>query len=180
LKSKTKTVILVVALGSTIWFGGLGPAEAMGLPPSLPTSIERVVPTNQNRYEQITAKIPSRKNDLLSFRSFKSNNEILLLIYLTNPCLSSNDELLKVVNKLRCGGSFIGLVGSLVFVGIVYAIFILAEGTQAFVQPPTNPGWNLPHGLYNPPGLVHPADCEKCSQLAKLLISLAVQNTEFL
>ena len=35
--------------------------------------------------------------------SYKSNKEILLLIYLTDPRLSSNEQLLKMVNDLRAG-----------------------------------------------------------------------------
>ena len=37
---------------------------------------------------------------------------------------------------------------------MVYGIWILSGGTQGFVTPPQNPGWGLPSGLYDPPGLV--------------------------
>ena len=42
---------------------------------------------------------------------------------------------------------------------MVYGIWILSGGTQGFVTPPQNPGWGLPGGLYDPPGLIRPVDC---------------------
>ena len=42
------------------------------------------------------------------------------------------------------------------FLVVLYGVWILSEG---FVTPQQNPGWGLPNGLYNPPGLVRPVDC---------------------
>lgn len=41
----------------------------------------------------------------------------------------------------------------------LYGIWLLACGSEGFVQQP-NPGWGLSNNLYEPPGLVRPADCE--------------------
>lgn len=42
---------------------------------------------------------------------------------------------------------------------MLYSIWLLSGGTQGFVTPPPNPGWGLPGGLYDPPGLVRPINC---------------------
>lgn len=67
-------------------------------------------------------------------------------------------QVLKIVKDLR-GGSWTGILSSVVFFGLIYVIVILSGGTECFVPPP-HPGWGLPNNLYDSPGLVRPVDCE--------------------
>ena len=54
----------------------------------------------------------------------------------------------------------VALIGNAIFLAVVYGIWILSGGTQAFVTPHRNPGWGFPGGLYDSPGLVRPVDYE--------------------
>ena len=154
-KDKTKKVIIVSVLGVALCFSNVQSSEAMGL--SIPLApVVRVQPSYEDTFELRTPKIIARTNNRIAY---KSNKEILLLIYLTDPRISSNQQVLKIVNELR-GGSRAELLGSAVFFGLLYVIWILSGTTESFVAPPVNPGWGLPTNLYNPPGLVRPADCE--------------------
>lgn len=96
-----------------------------------------------------------------------------MLIYLTDPRISSNRQVLKIVNQIRggSGGSWAGILGSTVFFKLVYVIWILSGTTESFVAPPVNPGWGLPKTLYYPPGLVRPADCQ-----TQLYVSSSTQS----
>lgn len=145
----------MIALVSGVWFSNLESAEAISL--SMPPApLVRVQSSYDHPSEVKIAKVIARKTDHISY---KSNKEILFLIYLTDPRIASNQQVLKIVKELR-GGSWAGLLGSAVFFGIIYTIFILS-GTESFVVPPANPGWGLPNNnSYDPPGLVRPADCE--------------------
>jgi hypothetical protein len=65
-------------------------------------------------------------------------------------------EVSKLIKELRCGSLTTALIGNAIFLAVLCSIWILGEG---FVIPPPNPGWGLPRGLYDPPGLVRPGDC---------------------
>ena len=57
------------------------------------------------------AKLIPRKPERISYKYFsRSKEELLLLIYATDPRLASNQQILKLVKDLR-GGSW-GLVGT--------------------------------------------------------------------
>ena len=62
----------------------------------------------------------------------------------------------KLIKELRGGSLTTSLIGNVVFLVVLYGVWILSEG---FVTPQQNPGWGLPNGLYDPPGLVRPVDC---------------------
>ena len=63
--------------------------------------VVRVQPSYQHDSNVQIANVIPRKKDLIVYRSPK---EILFLMYLTDPRLSSNQEVLKLVRELR-GGS---------------------------------------------------------------------------
>jgi hypothetical protein len=65
-------------------------------------------------------------------------------------------EVSKLIKELRCESLTTALIGNAIFLAVLCSIWILGEG---FVIPPPNPGWGLPRGLYDPPGLVRPGDC---------------------
>jgi hypothetical protein len=158
-KNKSVKVILFIAAGSTFWFTAVQPCEAIGVsipPPSLPP-MERLLPSSPNQWQMPISKTRLIKRDLISF---KSNTDVLLLIYLTDPRLSSNSEILKIVNNLRGGSWKMTLVGNAVLVLVLGLVWLVNSAAGGFITPPSDPGWNLPHGLYDPPGLVRPADCD--------------------
>ena len=72
-------------------------------------------------------------------------------MYLTDPRLSSNQEVLKLVKELR-GGSY-GLLGTAAFLGLIILIFSMGEG---FVPNNLNPGWGLNRpNPFQPPAADH-------------------------
>ena len=147
INSKTKRVIVVITLASGFWFSNLELAKAIGLP-MLPTPVVRVQPSYQYDSKVQIAKLIPRKKDLIAYKSPK---EILFLMYLTDPIISSNQEVLKLVKELR-GGSW-GLIETAVVVGLI--ILILSMG-EAFI--PTNPnlGWGLDRqNPFQPPTSEH-------------------------
>ena len=81
------------------------------------------------------AKVIPRKKDLIVYKSPK---EILFLMYLNDPRISSNQEVLKLVKELR-GGSW-GLLGTAAFLGLIILIFSMGE---CFVPNNLNPDWGL-------------------------------------
>jgi len=155
---KSGKVILVIAAGSIFWFNTVQSSHAVGvsIPPASPPPITRVLPSPGNRWKITNSKTRLVKKDLIAL---KSNTDILMLIYLTDPRLSSNPEILKIVTNLRGGSCKTTLIGNLVLLAVVSAIWLLNAFAGGFVTPPANPGWNLPRGLYDPPGLVRPVDC---------------------
>ena len=99
-KDKTRKVIVVSILGGALWFSNVQPSEAMGLSIA-PTPVVRIRPSYQHDSKVQIAKIIRIKKDLIVYKSPK---EILFLMYLTDPRISSNQEVLKLVKELR-GGS---------------------------------------------------------------------------
>jgi len=83
----------------------------------------RVQPSYQYDSKVQIASVIPRKKDLIVY---KSPNEILFLMYLTDPKISSNQEVLKLVKELR-GGSW-GLVGTAAVLGLIILIFSMGEG----------------------------------------------------
>jgi hypothetical protein len=133
-KNKTKKVIVVILLGGALYFSNVQPSEAIGL--SMPPApVVRVQPSYQHDSKVQIAKVIPRKKDLIVYKSPK---EILFLMYLTDPRISSNQEVLKLVKKLR--GESWGLVGTAAFLGLIILIFSMGEG---FVPNNLNPSWGL-------------------------------------
>ena len=114
------------------------------------TPVIRVQPSYEHSSKVKIAKVIARKTDRISS---KSNKEILFLIYFTDPRLSSNQQVLKIVKELRG-------VGSAVFFGLICAIFLLSGGAITAITAITHYHQTPPNSLYDPPGLVRPADCE--------------------
>jgi hypothetical protein len=100
-----------------------------------PASLVRVQPSYQHPYELKIMKVIPRKTDRISYKSYK---EVLFLMYLTDPRLSSNQQILELVKELR-GGSW-SLVGTAAFLGLIILIFSMGED---FVQNNLNLGWLL-------------------------------------
>ena len=67
-------------------------------------------------------------------------------------------RLSSIIRELRDGDWSTALIGSTIFVAVLYGIWLLASKYEGFVQQP-NPGWGLGDSLYEPPRLVRPADC---------------------
>jgi hypothetical protein len=81
------------------------------------------------------AKLVPRKPECISYKYFSiPKEELLLLIYATDPRLASNQQIFRLVNDLR-GGSW-GLLAAAALLGFMILIFSIGEG---FVQQP-NPG----------------------------------------
>jgi hypothetical protein len=141
-KDKTKRLIIVISLTSVIWFSSLESAEAIGLN-MLPTPTVRVQPSYQHGSKVEIGKVILRKKDLIAYKSPK-----LFLIYLTDPRLSSNQEILKLVKNLR-GGSW-GLIGTTALLGFMILIFSIGE---SFVP---DAGWGLDRpNPFQPPSAPH-------------------------
>jgi hypothetical protein len=132
LKGKSKRIVVVISLATVVWFSNLESVSAIGLPMP-PTPVGRVQPSSQHDSKVQIAKVIPRKKDRIVYKSPK---ELLFLMYLTDPRLSSNQEVLKLVKELR-GGSW-GLVGTAALLGLIILIFSQGAG---FVPNNPNPGW---------------------------------------
>jgi hypothetical protein len=146
-KGKAKRVIVVICLGVALYFSNIQPSEAIGLSVLL-TPLVRVQPSYQHPYELKIMKVIPRKTDRISY---KSNKEILFLMYLTDPRLSSNQQVLGLIKDLR-GGS-LGLIGTAAFLVVIILIFSVSGG---FVPHPVDPGWGLNRpNPFQPPTTEH-------------------------
>jgi hypothetical protein len=146
-KDKTKKLTIVISLTSVIWFSSLESAKAVNLN-MLPTPILTVQPSYQHEYKVEIAKVIPIKKDLIAYKSTK---EILFLMYSTDPRLSSNQQVLRLVEDMR-GGS-LGLIGTAAFLVVIILIFSMSEG---FMPHPVDPGWGLNrHNPFQPPTTEH-------------------------
>ena len=146
-KDKTRKVIVVIILGGALYFSNVQPSEAIGLTMP-PAPVVRVQPSYQYDSNVQIAKVIPRKKDLIVYKSPK---EILFLMYLTDPRISSNQEVLKLVKELR-GGSW-GLLGTAAFLGLIILIFSMGEG---FIPNNLDPGWGLARpNPFQPPTAEH-------------------------
>jgi hypothetical protein len=59
---------------------------------------------------------------------YKSKEELLLLIYVTDPRLPSNEQILKLVKELRGGTVTWGFVGTAALLALMILIFSMGEG----------------------------------------------------
>jgi hypothetical protein len=165
-KGKSKRIIVVSVLVFTLWFSNVQPSPAMGL--SIPPApVVRVQPSYQHGSKVKIAKVIPRKKDLIAYKSAK---EILFLMYLTDPILSSNQQVLELVKELR-GGSW-GLVG------LIILIFSMGE---AFVPNNPNPGWGLdrPGGSQIMAGVNPQSSREELTQLSTNVVLTQTQASGF-
>jgi hypothetical protein len=146
-KNKTKKIIVVILLGGAIYFSNVQPSEAIGL--SMPPApVVRVQPSYQYDSKVQIAKVIPRKKDLIVYKSPK---EILFLMYLTDPRISSNQKVLKLVKKLRRESW--GLLGTAAFLGLIILIFSMGE---SFIPNNLNPSWGLDRpNKFQPPATEH-------------------------
>nr|YP_009028998.1 hypothetical protein [Cylindrotheca closterium]AGY78396.1 hypothetical protein [Cylindrotheca closterium] len=69
-KNGTQRIILIIALGSVVWFSNLDSAEAIGLL-TPPTPVVRVQPNYKDTYETKVAPTVSPKLDKISFIKYR-------------------------------------------------------------------------------------------------------------
>lgn len=142
---KGKVVVVSTALGILILFSGMGNADAMGLTP-----IHQAPIMKSNSRIKSTKFVPS---------NVRLNSNLVNYVYMMDEHFIRTPEVSKLIKELRGGSLITMLIGNAIFMAVLYGIWILSSGTQGFVTPSQNPGWGLPGGLYDPPGLVRPVDC---------------------
>lgn len=141
-KTKLKRVMVVIFLGGAFYFSNVQSSEATGLSMP-PRPVVRVQPSYQYDFKTRIAKVIPRKENRIVY---KSPEELLFLMHLNDPRISSNQKVLKLVTELRGGGwGFLETAGLL---GVIILIFSVGEG---FVN--LNPGWGLEgQNPVQPPG----------------------------
>ena len=103
-KRKSKRVIFVIIAGMIIIFSNVKSAEAIGLTMPPPPMVRFQQTSYQERFQLRTLKIIAGPNNRITYNTYKLNGERLSLIYLTDPVLSSNPLILRIVNQIW-GGS---------------------------------------------------------------------------
>lgn len=160
LNSQKIKIVLPAVLFFTILLSCPTDIKAVGLPNPV-----RSAPDIQRLYTQdtpgqgsvlSTAPIISPRVDKIRFRKVP---ELPLCIYAMDKNFLVRPEISKIIRELRAGDLTSALVGNTILIGVLYGIWMLASGSDGFIQQP-NAGWGLEHDLYKPPGLVRPADCE--------------------
>jgi hypothetical protein len=122
-KVKSKRIIVVSTLVSTLWFSNVQPSPAMGL--SIPAApVVRIQPSYRHSSEVKTAPTVSPRLDKIVMIS---TNKMIPLIYLNAQQVHVNEKILK---RLRGGGLASDLV-IIAIVGVVYLI-LLSGGVDAF------------------------------------------------
>lgn len=152
--SKNKEIILSAAIIFGALLGMPTESRSIGVPPRLPSAPEINRPATQH-FHQYALTINPRLDKI----RFVKPSELPLWVYIMDEQFIRTPEVSKLLKEIRGGSLTITLIGNMIFLGVLYGIWILAGGTQGFVAPPTNPGWGLPRGLYDSPGLVRPGDC---------------------
>lgn len=155
---KSKVIVISTTLVVVILFSGMQNVNPMGLSPLPQTPIMRL--DTRNAYTNVGRSgisIHARKQDKVLFLR---NRELLPFVYMIDEGFIRNQEVSKLIKQLRGGSWTPALIGNVIFLTVAYAIWILSGGAESFVTPRINPGWGLPDNLYDPPGLVRPADCE--------------------
>ena len=86
----------MIVIGAAVWFAPLKPVDAvvLNLPPV------QVVKLEPGDSKVKIAKVIPRKKDSITYKSPK---EIVFLTYLTDPRLSSNQQVLKIIDELTPG-----------------------------------------------------------------------------
>lgn len=137
---KGKRIIVIFSLATVVWFSDCESVSAISLPLP-PTPVVRVLPRYEQKFTiKINKIIPNRK-PIITFNT-KTTDEVLISAYLTNPRLSSNPEVLKLLEDLR-GGTW-GLLGTAAFIGFMVIVFSMVESFMPQLVPP---------GLHNGNGI---------------------------
>lgn len=147
-----------IAVSAVFIFGALFgmPEEArpIGVTPRVLSAPEIHRPAPQH-FHQHAPTINPRLDKI----RFVKPSELPLWVYMMDEQFIRTPEVSKLIKELRGGSLTTTLIGNAIFLAVLYGIWILSSVTQGFVTPPQNPGWGLPGGLYDPPGLVRPVDC---------------------
>jgi hypothetical protein len=152
--SENKEIILSAAILFGVLFAMPYKAEAIGVSPILPSAPEIHRPALQTVPQH--APIINPRLDKIRF---VKPSELPLWIYIMDEQFIRTPKVSKLIKELRGGSLTTALIGNAIVLAVLYGIWILGGGTQGFLTPPTNPGWGLPRGLYDTPGLVRPGDC---------------------
>lgn len=151
--AKTKRLIIVICFTSAIWLSILESREAIGL---------NTTPTPWPSYPhdskvQIAEKTP-KKEELIVY---KSPEEMFFLMYLSDPRLASNPQLLESVKRLR-GGDWEDL-GRAMFAALV--LYLFSKGQAFVINNPNQEGVNR-LDQYQPPSVQrHPPVYELLPEL---------------
>nr|YP_010472364.1 hypothetical protein N4L43_pgp145 [Pleurosigma intermedium]UVG41975.1 hypothetical protein [Pleurosigma intermedium] len=157
-----KRKIFVIIVGMIIIFSDVKSANAIGMSPPLQPRVVRIM-SNQNTNRLIQpskVKLDLEIKPKIIMPSLSKNVKTLpTYIYLMDDKFLRRPEISSIILEMRGGSWSAALIGNTIFVAVLYGIWLLASGSEGFVQQP-NPGWGLGNNLYEPPGLVRPADCE--------------------
>ena len=123
---KSKRVIVVITLVSTLWFSNVQPAPAMGLGIP-PTQVVRVQPNYKHTYEMKVAPTVRPRLDKIVMMANNYNNHMIPLIYINGHYSYINEQLLK---KLRAGDLTSTL--ALVVFGVATYLMCQSLGVDAF------------------------------------------------
>ena len=155
-----KRQIFVIIIGMLVIFSNVKSVDAIGM--SLPPQRRVVcIMSNQNTNRLIQPSKVKLDLEIKPKIIVKNPGELSLptYIYLMDDKFLSRPDISSIIRELRGGSWSTALIGNTIFVAVLYGIWLLASGSEGFVQQP-NPGWGLGNNLYEPPGLVRPADCE--------------------
>lgn len=123
---KSKRVIVVINLVSTLWFSNVQPASAMGL--SIPAApVLRIQPSYRNSSEVKTAPTVRPRLDKIVMMANNHNNNMIPLIYINGHYSYINEQLLK---KLRAGDLTSNL--AVVVIGVAVYLMFQLSGVDAF------------------------------------------------
>lgn len=162
-----KRKIFVIIVGMIIIFSDVKSADAIGTSPPLQPRVVCIMSNqNTNRLIQpskVKLDLEIKPKIIMPSLSKNVKNPVELslptYIYLMDDKCLRRPEISSIIRELRGGALSTALIGNTIFVAVLYGIWLLASGSEGFVQQP-NPGWGLGNNLYEPPGLVRPADCE--------------------
>jgi hypothetical protein len=130
-KVKSKRIIVVSTLVSTLWFSNVQPSWAIGL--SIPAApVVRIQPSYRHSSEVKTAPTVSPRLDKIVMIS---TNKMIPLIYLNAQQVHVNEKILK---RLR-GGDLASDLVIIAIVGVVYLILLSANAPTTSISPVFTP-----------------------------------------
>ena len=135
---KSKRVIIIITLVSTLWFSNVQSAPAMGL--SIPTApVVRIQPNYRHSSEVKTAPTVRPRLNKIVMMANNHNNHMIPLIYINGHYSYINEQLLK---KLRAGDLSTNL--TIVAIGVVIYVMCQLSGVDAFAIFDQIGKWNAP------------------------------------
>ena len=133
--TKTKKGFAVIVVGGAFWLLDPKSASPIGLPlPVKNVNVERLQPNSHSEYSQVQPqKLVPYRPGRLSF-TYKSKKEVLFLLYATDPKLSSNQKMVKLIGEIR-GGDLKDLAIGLAILAVIITI-ANSRGDLAFQPNP--------------------------------------------